>query len=442
MPEVSSNQVSDTDSGTTLPDLPSVLLAGFAAFPKPTESALTQQSGLTFVWQREDADGWQEVGHGLTYVPSGEDVGRRLRLLGKRPGAGDAAICRVTEPVQHGPGPCPFQRRHKQTEKPLGQDSCRVVTYNILADVYAIRDEAKMPYCPLTAQKIEYRKQLLLSELLGYNADVLCLQEVDREVYDDYFAPLLAAAGLDGTFAKKRDLPDGAAIFWRRDKLGMLSTERPVLSELSQDPLYTDIRKALTDNVQLSDSFLELPHVINVTVLEEKSAPKGRPIRRLVVANTHLYYNDDTEHLRALQVGLGVRHLQRAMDEVLAETPNQKVALVFCGDFNSEPHQSVYRLMTRGQMSVKDFNQSKEEDVRGVTFRHPYKMESACGTPEYTTHTHVVQCVDYMFYMKDKLKLEQVVPLPSDEEVKKHTALPSIVFPSDHLALVADFSWR
>lgn len=36
----------------------------------------------------------------------------------------------------------------------------------------------------------------------------------------------------------------------------------------------------------------------------------------------------------------------------------------------------------------------------------------------------------------------QAVPLPSEEELKSLTAIPSIVFPSDHVALVADFAWN
>lgn len=35
----------------------------------------------------------------------------------------------------------------------------------------------------------------------------------------------------------------------------------------------------------------------------------------------------------------------------------------------------------------------------------------------------------------------QVVPLPSIEELQAHTALPSIVFPSDHIALVSDLQF-
>lgn len=50
---------------------------------------------------------------------------------------------------------------------------------------------------------MEYRKQLLLKELLGYNADVLCLQEVDEKIFKHDLGPVLGANGLQGIHDKK-----------------------------------------------------------------------------------------------------------------------------------------------------------------------------------------------------------------------------------------------
>ena len=50
-------------------------------------------------------------------------------------------------------------------------------------------------------------------------------------------------------------------------------------------------------------------------------------------------------------------------------------------------------------------------------------------------------CLDLILVFDD-LEVEQVVPLPSEEELRANTALPSIVFPSDHLALVCDLKWK
>ena len=36
----------------------------------------------------------------------------------------------------------------------------------------------------------------------------------------------------------------------------------------------------------------------------------------------------------------------------------------------------------------------------------------------------------------------QVVPFPTEEELELHTAIPSIVLPSDHIAVVVDVCFR
>ena len=41
----------------------------------------------------------------------------------------------------------------------------------------------------------EYRRALVAQELLGFNADIMCLQEVDEKAFAIYFAPLLRLAG-------------------------------------------------------------------------------------------------------------------------------------------------------------------------------------------------------------------------------------------------------
>lgn len=40
-----------------------------------------------------------------------------------------------------------------------------------------------------------------------------------------------------------------------------------------------------------------------------------------------------------------------------------------------------------------------------------------------------------------KFLMFQVLPLYSEEELQKYVALPNIVFPSDHVALVSDIEW-
>jgi 2',5'-phosphodiesterase len=73
-----------------------------------------------------------------------------------------------------------------------------VVTYNILADQYAATDAAKnviFAHCPPQYLDPAYRRPLVLAELLGFNADVVCLQEVDEKMFSACLTPQLAQEG-------------------------------------------------------------------------------------------------------------------------------------------------------------------------------------------------------------------------------------------------------
>ncbi|KAF0301524.1 2',5'-phosphodiesterase 12 [Amphibalanus amphitrite] len=461
-----------------LPPLPAVLVAGWPPYPAPTVRRLAASAGLQFCWQRQQDGGWVTVGSGLHYVPSEADVGRRLRLVGRRDGpagTGPAELCWLSEPVLAGTGTC-------------------------------------------------------------YHADVLCLQEVDQDVWASCWRPMLEAAGFGGTFAVKRGPLDGLATCWS-DKFRLVSTERHVIADLAG--LFADVQQALDSNESLRQSLTEQPQVLQLTLLEESGPEQaGRPARRLLVANVHLVWSRTREHLRALQVGLCLRLIQRRLEARHDQAGAGAAALVFCGDFNSGPGRSVCALMDAGVIGVQQFVDCDEHRAPEVTFSHPYQLASAYGAPEVTsrgsdftgtldhifymadrltlrqaapdlsmqdeigrlnpglgracqrtaagrkalgpvgdehrapevTFSHPYQLasaygapevtsrtssftgtLDHIFYMADRLTLRQpsdeelcrqVVPLPSAAEVSAGPPLPTPVFPSDHLALTADFGWR
>jgi len=57
-----------------------------------------------------------------------------------------------------------------------------------------------------------------MDELISFNADVLCLQEVDN--YDNWWRPQLQAAGYDGLFVKRGGRhKDGVATMFLRSKV-------------------------------------------------------------------------------------------------------------------------------------------------------------------------------------------------------------------------------
>ena len=87
-----------------------------------------------------------------------------------------------------------------------------------------------------------------------------------------------------------------------------------------------------------------------------------------------------------------------------------------------------------------DWSSCEGEEIRGLTVEHDLApLDSACGTPKYTNYTEGFKdCLDYIFYSANAMEVSQVVPFPSEEDLAVHKAIPSVVFPSDHVACVAD----
>lgn len=138
--------------------------------------------------------GWTQVGRERVHVPSNQDVGCRFKLRcvpkdGSRSGQTKELVSAGA--VEAGPGVCTFDNRHAYTVKVPEWPSVRVVSYNVLADVYAQTELSKTvlyPYCAPYALQLDYRQNLIKKELAGYNADVVCLQEVDKGAFTDPLA--------------------------------------------------------------------------------------------------------------------------------------------------------------------------------------------------------------------------------------------------------------
>lgn len=123
------------------------------------------------------------------------------------------------------------------------------------------------------------------------------------------------------------------------------------------------------------------------------------------------------------------------------KTEQADVSLIFCGDFNSVPECGIFKLMTETFVPENfiDWNSNKEQAVKNVSLSQPFKMGSACGTPDFTNYTVGFQaCLDYIFYQTDKFRVVKAIEMPEESDLNAHAAIPSVVFPSDHVAIVAE----
>ncbi len=76
-----------------------------------------------------------------------------------------------------------------------------VLSYNTLCDRYATTTH--YGYVPSLALSWDYRKELILQEIRTHNADIVCLQEIDMDSYNEYFRVRLAHNDYKGAFWPK-----------------------------------------------------------------------------------------------------------------------------------------------------------------------------------------------------------------------------------------------
>ena len=483
----------------------------------------------------------QVVGNSIVYWPSDEDLDHRLLLecVPISPDGNRTGVLRTTiSPVViSGPTVNPITRRHLLTPAHMAApDQFRVVTYNTLAEPFTSSPHARerlYPYCDPSALDIDYRQCLIVHELLGYNADVMCLQEVDRKTFDRFLLPSLKDKGYDGchqpksgmvssyyqlmwyseiqtivlsVFLVRLQIKEGEAIFYDTSKFSLMSVESTSLNDFFEhDPSCSELYHSL----QIAPYFLRAVLKKHNIVLTVFLRSLDMPDTYLCVVNTHLYYHPMGDHIRLLQVATALKFLQTKVDkfhQIVGQ--HAKVATVICGDFNSCPCIAAYDFVLSGSVSQShpdwmvyklsevpkcacnkrplkgedessssssesdkedDESQNSDRDVlgplpalqpseilripkrrlstvdefRGLDLKHDFHFQNATGTNHYTNYTlGYYGVLDYIFFDSDLLAVERVVPLPSHSEVTEFVALPSVYFPSDHLALVVDLKWQ
>ena len=434
--------------------LPTSILAGFFVYPSKLDIDYADRHASGFIWyrgklaenKREDQIAWEEIGRGFSILASHEDIGYKLKLVavpksydGLKLGPSIEVIAK--NEIQAGPGFCPFETRHLFTMDRLYGKAIRVASYNLLADYYADSEDGRLRlfnYCPEYALKIDYRKLLLLKEILGYNADIFCMQEVDAKVFDGDMVPFLGEQSMLGVHNKKGTTPEGVATFYRADRFQLIEHHGLNIGEtVKSHPACQDLWQKLQGNEKLVERIGDLGTTLQVIILQSLEFPQ----RFIAVANTHLYFHPDADHIRLLQIGFSMILVHDIINKFKVKSLQEDISLIFCGDFNSVPECGIFKLMTEGFVPENyiDWDSNMEQAVKKVSLKQPYKMQSACGAPAFTNYTAGFQaCLDYIFFQNDKFQATKSIEMPEEEELRAHIAIPSVVFPSDHVAIIAE----
>ncbi len=258
--------------------------------------------------------------------------------------------------------------------------SFRVVPFNILAHAYIKPD--RYPYVSAAALEPQGRRKLLLQEIAKLKADVYCLQEVEPDAFEA-IATHLQREVYDGVFAQKRGGSEGCAIFVRRSAFTLASNETLHF----QAGTSRDAQLALIAHLSQGD-------------------------RSIKVASTHLRWQPRRtgpgEHV-------GRRQLAELLDLCGREVPSTEPWIV-AGDFNAISESCVlHEALNRGwKLSCRS---QRPWDTCNINERR--------------------RKLDYLLYTPATLR-----PFPGQlEQLAKDTPMPSMRWPSDHLAVSVDYEW-
>ena len=417
------------------------------------------ESGIT-----DATDTWVEISNNQMYIPTTEDVGHKLKL---EVGAysietGELLMHRVIKTdlvLTRAPDPAKRNLVTAKTSGPRGGERFRIVTYNILAEIYATKQQ--YPYCDLWALSWEFRFQNILREILDACPDVICLQEVQADHYETHVYNALSDAGFEGVYKQKTRASmglagkvDGCALFWRRSKFHLVESYSIEFNELAQ----RQATQVLGMNPRSEDCIayinrLSKDNVAQLVVLELaqpalSSRSNRDPINQVCIANTHLYSNKDYPDVKLWQSWQLLQEL-----ETFVMSRGTNLPLMICGDFNSTPDTAVYDLLSRQQVHPghPDVNMNNNEDSThsilpdAMSISHSFQLGSVYNTvigeePHATNYTALFKGVlDYMWYSAQNLRPLSAAPIPDKAVLTKHgEALPSTQYSSDHVMLISD----
>jgi len=425
---------------------------------------------------------WIEIGQNSIYIPTQQDVGRKLKLdaYAISTETGETLMHRlVTTDLVLSRAPDPVKRNLVTTKPPPPHPSTntagerfRIVTYNVLAEIYATQQQ--YPYTDFWALSWDYRFQNLLRELLDARPDVICLQEVQADHYETHVYAALSDAGFEGVYKQKTRAAmgiagkvDGCALFWRRAKFHLVESYSIEFNELAQrqatqvlgmnprsDEFTSYLNRLSKDNVAqlvVLESATPSPQQQQQQQRSSSSGRGGGVPNQVCIANTHLYSNKDFPDVKLWQTWQLLQEL-----ETFVMSRGTNLPLMICGDFNSTPDTAVYDLLSRQQVyhGHPDVNMSNGGDDGGgspnilpdtMSITHSFQLGSVYHTvmgeePKATNFTVSFKGVlDYMWYSASNLRPLSTAPIPDEESLTRHgEALPSTQYSSDHIMMIAD----
>ncbi|KAL6929807.1 hypothetical protein ACO0SA_001211 [Hanseniaspora valbyensis] len=329
----------------------------------------------------------------------------------------------------------------------LKNNTFTLLSYNTLCQHYATPKMYR--YTTKYDLTWTHRLELLKAQIEEYQADVLCLQEVEAKTYEDVWEPMMTNKGYKGIFFAKgrartsaqKDAKkvDGCCLFYKKDEFELL---------YHKECEFGSIWMQNTGFSKTEDFFNRAIGKDNVVIYCHMLHKKSQ--KKVWVCTTHLHWDPKFNDVKAFQVGVLLHYLRQLMKDHGyndQQIESNKVPVVVCGDFNSQRNSAVYEMFHDGSVN-KDHFDVKGRDYGFLTetdFRHPFNFKSSyedIGELRFTNYTpSFVDVIDYIWYSPNNLRVRGLLGDIDKEYTDKFIGFPNDKFPSDHIPLLSRFEF-
>ena len=259
----------------------------------------------------------------------------------------------------------------------------RIVSWNVLAHAYlSRRSHRNLPpsYEDVVFQP-KRRNSLInkvLKKLFSLELDIICLQEVDLPIvettlreynFEGASTPTIRGGGAGGRV-------DACCIYWNTNDWTLIEEDLIQFDDLATLPskLTTNIGTSAAtpaaatatavDVIKLDSNFQGVQQSLlrrNVGIVV-RLQHRTSESTRIVVANSHLYWNPEFDYVKLCQAHYAVERTRSFANGD---------PIVFCGDLNSQPGGPVHEYLTRGKVNAKTtapwYSNNQRRDDDGVT---------------------------------------------------------------------------
>lgn len=263
---------------------------------------------------------------------------------------------------------------------------------------------------------------------------------------------------------------DGCATFFKGNKYILLDKQ---MINFGQTAVRRPDAKGQDD---IYNRLWQKDHIAVVVFLENRMTGN-----RMIVVNAHLYWDPAYKDVKLIQTAILMEEITK-LSETYAKWPpctdkqafrfsdpeagsegqenapqvepapsaeyasGDQIPLIICGDFNSAPGSAAYNLIVHGGLTEEhpDLEKRLYGNLSRVGMTHPFKLRSAYGAIGELSFTNYTpdfkDILDYIWYSTNNLNVVGLLGEVDKEYLSKVPGFPNYHFPSDHIALLAEFT--